>query len=333
MRVAVTGGAGFIGRAVVERLTARGDTVVALVRDPARAGHLVGDRTELVRSSLDDPAALRAAVEGADAVVHIAGSYRIGIGRGERDAMREANVGATERVLDAAMDAGVPRILYTSTLNVLGDSNGRIVDETHVRDLARGFLSFYDETKYLAHEAALARIRDGAPIVIGMPGQTYGPHDHSLASLQLERAHHGTLRYVSFATAGIAWVHVHDLADGLVAALDRGRVGEAYSLGGDCRRMGESVEIAAAIGGRRRPRLTVPTGLLRIAAPLNDALGGLPGMPANLREVISASDGVTYWAGHAKAERDLGFTPRGLPEGIADTWGRADRAQARAPGR
>ena len=100
---------------------------------------------------------------GAAGVIHIAGSYLVGIPASERPAMYEANVGATQRVLDAAIAAGVPRIVYISTVNVFGNTHGRIVDETYHRDLAEGFVSYYDETKYLAHVAAEARIEAGAP--------------------------------------------------------------------------------------------------------------------------------------------------------------------------
>src|SRR5262245_59054212 len=105
MRVVVTGGAGFLGRAIVRALVERGDEVVALVRDPARAAHLAGDRVTLVQSDLSDTAAMTSAMHGADGVIHAAGSYRIGIKAAEREAMRDANVGTTERVLDAAIAA------------------------------------------------------------------------------------------------------------------------------------------------------------------------------------------------------------------------------------
>jgi dihydroflavonol-4-reductase len=321
MRVVVTGGAGFIGRAVVERLLARGDSVVALVRDPAKAEHLAADNVLLVASDLTSAETLAEAMRGADAVAHIAGSYRIGIGKDERPAMWEANVGTTERVLRAAVDAKVPRILYVSTLGINGNTRGRVVDEQYRRDTSGGFLSWYDETKFRAHEVAEAHIKAGAPIVIGMPGQTYGPHDHSLASLQLEDAFNGRLAYVAFGDSGLAWAHVHDLADGLVAVLDRGRLGESYSLGGECRRLGEAIGIAAGAAGRRPPRLTIPTALLSVVAPINDAVGGLPGMPDSLRETIDSSRGVTYWANHDKAASELEYAPRSLAQGVLDTWG------------
>jgi dihydroflavonol-4-reductase len=323
MRVVVTGGAGFIGRAVVGRLAVRGDEVITLVSDPGRAAHLSAKSVTLMASDLRSVAAMTEQMGGADAVIHGAGVYRIGIRARERPAMWDANVGATERVLDAAIAAGVPRVVHVSTNNVFGDTHGTKPDETFRRAAADRFLSVYDETKYRAHQAAEARIAAGAPILIVQPGQTYGPHDHSLASSQLQLAHAGKLRYIAFPSSGLAWVHVDDLSAAIVAAVERGRIGEAYSLAGDCRTIAESVAVAARIGGHRSPRLVIPTRLLRLIAPFNDRLGGLPGLPANLAETIRAGARVTYWAVHDKATAELGFSPRSLEAGVADTWGKA----------
>jgi dihydroflavonol-4-reductase len=323
MRVVITGGAGFIGRAVVERLADRGDDVVALVRDPARARFLERDHVSLVASDLTSVPALTAQMHDADGVIHAAGQYRVGIKPSEREAMRDANVGATERVIDAGVAAGVHRIVYVSTVNTFGNTHGEQPDETFRRDEKQGFVSWYDETKYGAHKAAEERIAHGAPVVIVMPTQVYGPNDHSDASAQIEMAYKGKLGFAALTSLGLSWVHVHDLADGIVAALDRGRIGESYALAGDPHTLGESISIAARLGGRKPPRITIPTRVLRLIAPLNDRLGGLPGLPANLHETISASDGVTYWASHDKAAAELGFAPRGLEQGIVDTWGRS----------
>ncbi len=322
MRVVVTGGAGFIGRAIVDRLATRGDEVVALVRDPGRAAHLQRDDVSLVISDLSSVAQLTAQTTGADAVVHAAGMYEIGIGKARCEQMWQANVGATERVLDAAIATNVSRIVYVSTVGIFGDTHGKTVDETYRRDLGEGYLNCYDETKYRAHEAAEQRASKGAPIVIVQPSQVYGPNDHSLASAQIEQAYAGKLRYTALTNAGACWVHVDDLAAGIVAALDSGRVGESYVLAGDCKRFKDAIATAARAGGKKPPRLVVPTRLLRLMAPVNDRLGGLPGMPASMAEVIRGGDGVTYWASHEKATRELGFSARSLEQGITDTWGR-----------
>ncbi len=320
MRIFVTGGAGFVGGAVVRRLRARGDEVVAAVRDPDRARGIAKLGCRLVASDLSSSAELVGLMTGADAVIHGAGSYRVGIAASERAAMEDSNVGATGRVLDAAVTAGATRIVYVSTVNVFGDTHGAIVDETYRRDPTEGFLSWYDETKYRAHLAAEDRIAKGAPIVIGMPGQVYGPGDHSAVGGQLDGAFRGRLAYIALAQVGLAFIHVDDLADGLVALVDRGRAGEAYVLDGDPVRLIDALELAARLGGHGLSPLRMPTGVLRLMAPLSGLLHGRFGIPANLAEVISAGDGVTYWASHDRASSELGFAPRALEDGLRATF-------------
>ena len=258
---------------------------------------------------------------GADGVIHIAGAYRVGIPASERPAMYEANVDVTQRVLDAAIAAGVPRIVYVSTVNIFGNTHGRIPDETYHRDLAEGFVSYYDETKYLAHVAAVARIEAGAPIVIVQPGAVYGANDHSGIGAQLKAAYDGTARFIAFASTGVSLAHVDDVAGGIVAALDRGRLGEAYILSGTNLRLGEAMRISARAAGRRPPRLSIPSVVLRIGSRLAPNGGAAMGAPPNLREIVSASDGVTYWGSNAKAVAELGFAPRNLEVGARDAFG------------
>jgi dihydroflavonol-4-reductase len=324
MRVVVTGGAGFIGRALVGKLASGGVDVVALVREPARASYLEAPRVTLAQSDLSDPAALIDAMRGADGVIHAAGSYRVGIAAAERPGMLDANLGTAERVLDAALNAGTRRIVYVSTVAVFGDTHGQVVDETYQRDpntRAGRFVSWYDETKYRAHRAAEQRIAQGAPVVIVMPGPVYGPNDHSDATGQIDLAFQGKLSRVALPSLGLSWVHVDDLVDGIVAALIRGRVGQSYVMSGTPVRMREAIAIAARAGGHKAPRLTVPTILLKLFASLSDRRGGIAGAPPNLREVIRAGDNVTYWASSAKAAKELGFSARPLEQGVKDTYG------------
>jgi len=315
-RIVVTGGAGLVGRAVVRVLRDRGDTVVALVRDPRRSAFLAEMGAELVESDLSDVAKLAEVLRGADALIHAAGSYRLGIPTSERGAMWDANVGTTTRLLDAAEEAGTPRIVYVSTGNVYGNTHGATVDESYQRNLDEGFLSWYDETKYGAHEVAEGRIANGAPIVIVLPSQVYGPGDRSDFGAQLGLAHDGKLPYRALTGVRIGLVHADDLAGGIVAALDRGRIGERYNLSGPHGSLDEAEAIAARLGGHRLPWLHIPDGALRVLAPL----GRLMGQP-NLRELVTASSNVTYLFSPAKAESELGFRARDLETGLRDTFG------------
>jgi dihydroflavonol-4-reductase len=321
MRVFVTGGAGFIGSVVIRQLRARGDEVSAAVREPDRARTLRDLGCRLVRSDLSSIAELTGLMAGSDAVIHGAGSYRVGIPARERPAMDDSNVGATTRVLAAAEAVGTTRIVYVSTVNVFGNTHGEVVDETFRRDPDKGFLSWYDETKYRAHLVAEERIAGGAPVVIAMPGQVYGPGDHSGVGQQLDGAFRGRLPYLALTDLGVCLVHVDDLATGLLATLDRGRIGESYVLDGAPVRLIDALRIAARLGGRRLPGLSLPTRLLRLMVPMSGLFGGRLGVPANMAEVLSAADGVTYWAAHAKAGRELGFAPRELESGLRDTFG------------
>ena len=167
MRAFVTGGTGFIGSRVVKRLRDRGDDVVVLARRP---GEGVGARRRGGAGRPGDADAIRRGVEGCQAVFHIAADYRVGMDPSKHESMRDSNVRGTERVLDAAADAGVDRIVYVSTINVFGNTNGQTVDETYRRNEADGFVSTYDETKYRAHVIAEERAAQGAPIVIVQPG-------------------------------------------------------------------------------------------------------------------------------------------------------------------
>jgi dihydroflavonol-4-reductase len=318
MRVLITGGAGFVGGAVTRQLLARGDDVVALVRDRARTSGIEKLGAHVIEDDLADVPRLTAALEGVDALIHAAGRYRVGIPASERDAMWDANVGTTTRVLTAAGAAAVPKILYVSTVNAFGNTHHNVVDESYRRDLAEGFASWYDETKYRGHEVAELRLAAGSPIVIVLPSQVYGPGDHSQFGEQLRAAFAGTLPYRVLGEVGLGLVHVDDVAAGIVAALDRGVVGRSYVLSGPRTTLDGAIDIAAGIGGHKPPRLAIPTGMVRLLAPL----GRLMGQP-NIKELVSAASDVTYWASAARAEEELGFRPRSIEEGLRDTFASA----------
>jgi nucleoside-diphosphate-sugar epimerase len=305
MRAFVTGATGFLGGRLTTRLRERGDEVVALVRRDVELD------AELVRGDLSNRGVLREAMHGCDAVFHCAAVYEVGVPERERASMVETNIRGTEHVIDAATEAGVPRIVHVSTVNVFGNTHGEVVDETYERPPG-GWLSTYDWTKHEAHRVALERIADGAPLLIAMPGAVYGPGDHSELGAQLDRARRGKLRFKALADVGLNAVHVDDVVAGLLLVLERGRVGESYVLGGEITRLSQMLDLVSP----RPVRLTIPTPLIRALIPAGPVVGRLMGTGPNLRELISASAGVTYWASDEKARRELGYAPRALAEGL-----------------
>jgi dihydroflavonol-4-reductase len=204
--------------------------------------------------------------------------------------------------------------VYVSTIAAFGNTHGAVVAEGH-RPTSPP-TSAYEDTKRRAHDIALEAARGGAPVVIVQPGQVYGPNDHSEVGANLRALSQGRLRYRAFETLGLNLVHVDDLADGIVRALDRGRIGECYILGGEITTLGAAYRAVAATTGRRLPPFVLPSPLARIAGRL------IPSM----REVVSSADGVTFWATDAKARAELGTKPRDLATGMRDTFGQAGRA-------
>ena len=205
---------------------------------------------------------------------------------------------------------------------MFGNTDGRIVDESYRRDPRDGFLTYYDETKYHAHVAARTRIGAGAPIVIVMPGVTYGAGDHTELGAQFKAVYDGTARYIAVGGLGISPTYVDDVAGGIVARHgtrpdrrvirprrrehDRAR---RHDRDRACRR---SAAAAPEHAGRATPR-SLPGW--------RPAPGGLLGLPPNLREIANATTGVTYWASSAKAQAALGYRTRNLERGARDAFG------------
>jgi len=317
MKVFLTGGTGFIGGALARALRERGDEVVALVRTPTKAAELERLGCTLVSGDLTDVAAIERGMQGVDAAIHGAAVYEVGIPASQRPAMEEANVRGTERVLGAAQRVEVPRVLYISTVGVFGNTRGQVLDEDG--PLGSGDTSYYEQTKVEAHRIARRLQSAGLPLVIVQPGGVYGPDDHSQLGNVMRQFAGGKLPAKAFTGLGINFVHRDDVVQGILLALDKGRAGESYILGGEIGTMGGFIDTLARITGRRAPRMTMPSAVLRLSAPLGPVFAPMLGFPPNLRELISASDNVTYWARHDKAVRELGYAPRGLEAGLRDT--------------
>ena len=319
MRVFLTGGTGFIGGHVARKLRERGDDVRVLVRDLEKGRELEKLGCELVAGDLGDAAAIAGGLEGCDALIHNAAVYEVGIPASERRAMYEANVLGTERVLGAALKAKTPKVVYVSTVGAFGNTHGQVVDETYEHP-GTEFTSYYEQTKYEAHQVAKRLIADqGLPCVIVQPGGVYGPDDHSAIGQQINQFLAGRMPMIAFPDLGMNMVHVEDVAGGILLALDKGETGEAYVLGGEITTMRELIDAVGRVAERRPPKRAMPTPMLKALTPVGGLVGKVMGQPPNLRELISSADGVTFWAKHDKAIAELGYSPRGLEEGLRQT--------------
>jgi dihydroflavonol-4-reductase len=317
MRTFLTGGTGFIGGHVARQLRDRGDEVVALVRTPSKASDLSAIGCELAEGELSDAEALQRGVKGCDAAIHSAAMYKVGIMSRDRPAMYAANVEGTHNVMEAVLGSGVGRVVYVSTCATFGDTNGEVVDETHVNSGRHA--SYYDETKYLAHQLVKKMVMERQlPALIAMPGGVYGPHDPSDAGNTMRMFLDGKLPVKMLPGLGVLMAHVEDIAAGILLVLDKGRIGEEYVLGGEKVTMDSLIGTLAKIAGKKEPRMTMPTWMLRVFAPLGPLTSRLTGFPPNLKEVVQSGT-TTYWASDEKARRELGYERRGLEEGLRQT--------------
>jgi dihydroflavonol-4-reductase len=320
MKIFMTGATGFIGTSTARHLTGQGHKLTCLVRDRSRAKELAEIGCELVDGDLSDQDRLAVQMQGADAVVHNAALYEVGIPASRRPALKEANIDGTAHVLNACLQAGVPRVLYVSTCAVFGNTRQQVVDESFERvDL--DFTSYYEETKYEAYQIALDLIKNQKlPCVIAQPAGVYGPGDHSALDGTIKQFLDGKLPLMPFPDFGTGLAHVDDIASGLALILDKGKIGESYILTSSNVTMRDIIETSARITGKKAPSRTLPTGLLKLLRPVGPLVGKVMGQPPNLSELIASTDGVTFWANPDKAKKELGFRPRDLETGLRETF-------------
>jgi nucleoside-diphosphate-sugar epimerase len=315
MRYFLTGATGFIGGHVARQLLADGHDVVALVRTPGKALALEELGVELVEGDITEPDTLAAPMEGADGVFHMAAWYKVGAR--QRDVAHAINVDGTRNVLEAARDAMIPKVVYTSTLAVYGDTGGTPVDESYRMD--GPWLSEYDRTKWVAHyEVAVPLLEDGLPLVIVLPGLVHGPGDHSnLASVFRDYLRR---RLPVTPSQGGCWSFVEDIARGHVLAMQEGEVGQSYNLAGPCLMWKEVLEVAESITGIPAPRLVLPPAVARVSSWVMTPVNALVPLPTMYHpETLRVAAGTTYFADDARARRELGWKTRSLRDGLAVT--------------
>jgi nucleoside-diphosphate-sugar epimerase len=315
-RYFVTGATGFLGGELVKQLIGRGHVVTALVRSTEKAALLRTLGVALHVGDITDRDSLRAPMAGADGVFHTAAWYKIGAPATAYLAER-VNVQGTRNVLETARDLGIPRIVYTSTVGVFGDTHGQLVDETYY---AEGpFLTEYDRTKWLAHyQVAVPLARAGLPLIIAMPGAIYGPGDTSGLHETLAQLLRGRL-FVTPRGVSFCWGYVEDVARGLRQAMDAGKPGQSYLLTGPVHTFEEAFALAARLAGKRAPLLHPPPFVMRAAAAVTALLERWEFTPPIAAEALRLMAGTTWIGSSAKAERELGWSARPLDEGLRHT--------------
>jgi dihydroflavonol-4-reductase len=319
MSVLVTGATGFVGSAVVRKLLDAGYPVRVLVRPTSPRDNLAGLDVEYAIGDLTDAPSLKSAVKGCDALFHVAADYHLWTPHPE--AMYAANVQGTRAIMQAALQAGVRRIVYTSSVATLGILRpaGTPADESTPSSLA-DMIGHYKRSKFMA-EAEVKRMihEDDLPAVIVNPSTPIGPRDIKptpTGQMVLDAARGRMPAYVD---TGLNIAHVDDVATGHLLALEKGLVGERYILGGENMSLKEILIHVAAISGRRPPRLCLPHNLV---LPLAWIVQGFARLTGSTQPIMTV-DGVRMakkkmYFSSAKAEKELGYTHRPAVEALSD---------------
>jgi ornithine--oxo-acid transaminase len=318
--VAVTGASGFIGSAVARALRARGADVIALVQPGADDRNLNGLAARRELADIRDARAVKAAFAGARYIFHLAAVYRFWAS--DPRIFHEVNVAGTRNVLAAAQAGGCERLVYTSTVGVLGlagTRDGGPADETSCADVGHLF-GHYKQSKYVAEHEVLRAAAEGLDVSLVLPTFPLGPGDLTPTPTGKLVIDFLNGRMPAYTGTAMNVVHIDDLAAGHIAALERGTRGRSYILGGENLSMRTLLRVLSEDTGLPMPRLSVPRGLVLAAGLASDLIEGRllrrePRVPLEAAR-MSATQMVFS---DERARSELGYRSRPAREAILDS--------------
>jgi dihydroflavonol-4-reductase len=322
VKVLLTGATGFVGAAVLRQLIDHpdfaGDDVRVLVRETSDRRNLDGLACAIVMGELGDQSSLKHALQGCQVLFHVAADYRIWVRDPEE--MINTNVTGTTNIMDAALSAGIEKVIYTSSVAALGiNADETPADETTPSSLA-SMIGAYKRSKYLAEQEVRRLINKHAlPAIIVNPSAPLGPRDikPTPTGRLIVNAARGELP--AYVDTGLNFVHVDDVANGYILAYEKGKIGECYILGGDNLSLKTLLEKAAEITGKMAPKICIPHKVVLPFAHLAEVWTRL----TNGSEPFATVDGVNMskkkmYFTSAKAERELGYTHRPAENALRD---------------
>jgi dihydroflavonol-4-reductase len=322
--VLVTGATGFVGSGVARALAARGFQVRALVRKASPRANLNGFEVEPVEGDMLDKASIERALAGARYLFHVAADYRLWA-KDPQEIIRN-NLAGTGAVMEAALAAGVERVVYTSSVATLKPrSDGVAVDETAPADMLTA-VGAYKKSKVAAERLVERMVAEnGLPAVIVNPSTPIGPRDIKPTPTGRVIVEAATGKIPAFIDTGLNLAHVDDISQGHLLALDKGRIGERYILGGQDVSLQQMLADIAGLVGRPAPKVKLPRAPLYPLALAAEGVAQLTGKePFVTVDALKMASHVMYFSS-AKAEQELGYRARPYREGLADAiaWFRA----------
>jgi dihydroflavonol-4-reductase len=316
MDALVTGGTGFVGANVVRELVAAGASVRVLARAGGDRRALEGVRVEIVDGDLLDAASLRRAVAGVPTVYHVAADYRLWAP--DPSVLYRTNVDGTRAVLEAAAQAGVRRVVHTSSVGALGiPKDGSPGTEDTPVSLAE-MVGDYKRSKFLSEQVALEYARRGQPVVVVNPSAPIGPWDIKPTPTGQMVVDFMRGRMIATVDTGLNVVHVRDVARGHLLAAERGKPGERYILGCRDLPLAGIFAILAEITGRRAPRFRVPYALAWLGAAMFEGVSRVTGRaPVVPLTAVQMARKRMYFS-PARAVRELGLPQTDVREALGD---------------
>ena len=307
----VTGASGFVGWHVARVLRERGYPVRALVRAGSRVDAL---DVEPVTGDLRDADSLARAVAGCGLVFHVAADYRLWAK--EPAELYRSNVDGTRNLLEASRQAGVERVVYTSTVGCIGVPDGGIGNEDLPVSLEE-MAGDYKRSKFLAEQVALEFARGGFPVVIVNPTAPVGDHDVKPTPTGKIVVDFLNGDMPAFIDTGLNVVDVRDVAEGHWLACEHGRPGERYILGSENLTLAQILQELAQITGRRAPTTRLPYAVAWCAGACSTAWAGVTGTPPRIPMEAVRMARKKMWVTHEKARRELGFSPGPARQALA----------------
>jgi dihydroflavonol-4-reductase len=311
----VTGASGFVGSAVARALVARGLHVRVLMRANASRLNIARLHCEPVIGDMRDEESMTAAMQGARYLFHVAADYRLWA-RDPREIERN-NFHGARATMNAALKAGVERVVYTSSVAAL-KPGATAVDETS-RHTHKSVIGAYKRSKLLAEREVERQIRDhNLPCVIVAPSTPIGPRDVKPTPTGRIIVEAATGRMPAFVDTGLNLVHVDDVAQGHLLALDKGRIGENYILGGEDVALEAMLGDIAFLSGRKAPTIKLPRAPLFPLAWAAEGFARITGKEPFLTADALRMSRYRMFFSSEKAKRELGYTARHYREGLSD---------------
>jgi len=306
MKAFVTGATGFVGSHVARVLAEQGADLWLLVRSSSDPRNIEGLTADRVVGDLRDPASIEKAMAGCDVVFHVAADYRLWVREPEQ--MYRANVEGTRAILEAARKNRVQRVVYTSSVATMGfTTNGRTADENSPVSLDN-MIGHYKRSKFMAEQLALDAGRSGMDVVVVNPSTPVGEQDIKPTPTGRIVVDFLKKKFPAYVDTGLNLVDVTECARGHLAALEKGRSGERYILGGENLTLKQILDKLAAITGLPSPKIRVPYVVALATGVVDEVVTGrILG-----REPRATIDAVRMgrkkmFVSSAKAERELGW--------------------------